>query len=223
MLFTTIVNPSHPREVHAMPSRTLEKLPATTKKTPPKAPKETAMLVIANGEPVSEAARLGFTLVGAGLTAGAIGLLEGLARRGKFDWWARLSARARGMVMVAFTIVAGFHARRWRQMGRNRRAAGAEAAAIAAWTLAIVYFTEAGPGASTVHGLGDLSKRAPGDMKLDELAALDSQIDDDIRGAVDRLATLAEEQRRADRGHGDVGALAVEGDSLIEVDDDPDF
>lgn len=224
MLSTLIVNPSHPREVHAMPARTLEKPPARAGRKPP--PKETATLVLANGEPISEAARLGLTLVGAGLTAGAIGLLEGLARRGKFDWWGKLSPKARGMVMVAFTIVAGFYARRWRHMGHTRRAAGVEAAAVAAWTLAIVYFTEAGPGGAVVQGLGDLARRAPGDMKLDELAMLDREIEDDMRGAVDRLAALAEEQRRAERAEaevGDVGALAVEGDSLIDLEDEPDY
>ena len=224
MPFTTIVNPSDPSEVHDM-TRKLEKPPATrrTTKKPP-AKKETAMLVLANGEPLGESARLGLSLVGAGLTGGAIGLLEGMARRGKFEWWAKLSPRTRGMVMVAFTIVAGAYARHLRRQGKHKPACGLEAAAISGWTLAIVYFTE-GPGTAELQGLGDISRRKPDDINLDELKALDAQIDDDIRGAVDRLKDLAAEQaqvQREQRESGDVGALAIEGDSLIDLDDDDD-
>lgn len=224
MPFTTIVNPtpvSH-REEPAMSTRQLEKPPprgSQNKGSAKAQPKETATLVLANGEPLSESARLGLALVGAGLTAGAIALLEGMARKGKLDWWAKLSPRARGMVMVAFTLVSGYYARRWRKAGKSRQAAAMEAAAIAAWTLAIIYFTEAGPGGGEVQGLGDLTRRAPGEMKLDELSALDSQIDDDIRGAVDRLAELARAERR-EAEQASVGALAVAGDSLIDLDDD---
>jgi len=129
------------------------------------------------------------------------------------------------MVMVAFTIVAGAYARHLRRKGQHKPACALEAAAISGWTLAIVYFTE-GPGTGELQGLGDISRRNPDSIDLDELKALDNQIDDDIRGAVDRLKDLATEQaevQRERRDGGDVGALAIEGDSLIDLEDDPQF
>lgn len=221
--FTTIVNPSSEDDM----TRQLETRPRTATRKAPAAPKkkETAQLVIANGDDMGEAVRMGMRLAGAGLSAAAIGLLEGLARKGKADWWANLRPGARGMILVAFTIVAGLLARKLRHDGKHRAACGLEASAIAAWTLAIVYFTEDG-GEGSVRGLGDLAHRAPGTMQLDELKALDDQIDDDIRGAVSKLRELAEEQRRSERAYhepeetDDIGALAVEGDALIDLDDE---
>ena len=43
--------------------------------------------------------------------------------------------------------------------------------------------------------LGDLSRRGVGDLGIDELKAIDSQIDDDIQSAAQRLREMVEEER----------------------------
>ena len=214
-MFTTIVNPSD--EETAM-SRTLER---PKNKAPAKKKEETARLVVANGNDMGEAARIGFKLAGAGLSAAALGLLEGMARKGSMEWWAKLRPGARGMVMVAFTIIAGIVGRRMRNDGKHRRASGLEAAAVASWTLAIIYFMEDGQSDGTTSGLGAITRRKPGELGVDDLEQLDHQIDDDIRGAVDKLKELAETHRENEEEA--VGALEVEGDALIDIDDDEDL
>jgi len=218
-MFTTIVNPSD--EETAM-SRTLER--PKTKAAPKKKEEETARLVVANGNDMGEAARIGLKLAGAGLSAAGLGLLEGLARRGGAEWWAKLRPGSRGMVMTAFTVVAGVIARRSRNQGKHREAAGLEAAAIAAWTLAIIYFMEGGQDGGTTQGLGAITSKKPSELGVDDLEQLDNQIDDDIRGAVDKLKELAEAHRETEQQEeATVGALEVEGDALIELDGDEDL
>lgn len=216
-MFTTIVNPSD--EETAM-SRTLER---PKNKAPAKKKEETARLVVANGNDMGEAARIGFKLAGAGLSAAALGLLEGMARKGSIEWWAKLRPGARGMVMVAFTVITGVLARRARHHGKHREAAGLEASGVSAWTLAIIYFMESGPDGGATQGLGAITRKKPGELGVDDLEQLDHQIDDDIRGAVDKLKNLAEAHRETEEEAMTVGALEVEGDALIELDDDEDL
>lgn len=224
MTFTTITN----GEGDAM--RQLERKQATrktTRKAParPRKPK-TARLLLANGE-LSEATRLGFSLVVGGVTGLSIGILEGLARRGKAEWWRKLKPHHRGLILIAFAIVAGVIARQRRKGGHIKSACALEAAAISAWTLAIVYFTEEGVGGK-VEGLGDLHDRSLGEMGVDDLKALDNQIDDDIKSAARRLRELAEEEQTAavdgmhddEEEDADLGLLAYQGEEAVADDED---
>lgn len=227
MSFTTIIN----GEGDAM--RQLEKKTATTKratKTPAKRstkPGE-AQLVLANGE-MGEAARLGLSLAGAGVTAMTFGVLEGLARKGKAKWWRDLSPKKRGLALMAFVIVAGMLARHRRKGGHIKSATALESACVAAWTLAVAAFVESGY--SEEEGkIGELYRREVGDLGVDELKSLDSEIDGDIQSAARRLRELAQEERTVRReeramqeeeeDEEDLGALAYEGVPIYEEDDD---
>lgn len=193
---------------------------------------EQARLTLANGDE-GEATRLGLSLIGAGVTATTFGVLEGMVRRGKAQWWGALSPHKRGLVLMAFVAIAGTVARSRRRGGHIKSACALEAAAIGAWTLAVVYFTESSVGGSDGN-LGGWPQRAVGEMGINELKALDAQIDDDIQSAAERLRQMAEEQRREaeDEGEGDMGALHFTGDedeigalsftSEVALDDDDD-
>ncbi|MEZ4436251.1 MAG: hypothetical protein R3F65_27960 [bacterium] len=189
---------------------------------------EEARLTLANGGE-SEASRLGFALVGAGVTATMLGVIDGLARRGKAQWWGGLAPYKRALVLLAFCAAAGFVATARRRGGHFKSAYALEAAAIAAWTLAIVYLTQ-----SAVGGSDGWSLRGMGALRVTELKALDAQIDDDIRSAAERLRTMAEEERRLaeEEGEEDVGVLHFTGDGEevgalmfggeVSLDDDDD-
>lgn len=193
---------------------------------------EQARLTLANGDE-GEATRLGLSLIGAGVTATTFGVLEGMVRRGKAQWWAALAPHKRGLVLTAFVAIAGLVARLQRRGGHVKSACALEAAAMGAWTLAIIYFTE-----SRIEGtdgkLGGLTRRGVGEMGIDELKALDAQIDDDIQRAAERLRQMAEEQRREAEGEGDegMGLLHFAGDedeigvlsfvSEVPLDDEDD-
>lgn len=193
MIFTTITNGEGDamRQLERKESGAATKTPAKTDKTAKK-PSTVAQLVLANGD-LGEAGRIGVALVGAGVTATTIGMLEGLARRGRAKWWSELSATQRSLIMIMIVIVAGFISRHRRKGGHVKSAAALESAAVAAWTMAVAYITEEGV---TRFPVG--SKNAAGTtgaLGLDELKALDKQIDDDIRNAARRLRELAESER----------------------------
>ena len=240
MIFTTITNGEGDamrqleKKDAGTPAKTAAKGAAKAADKPSARKRSEAQLVLANGE-MGEGARLGLSLVGAGVTAFTVGLLEGLARRGHAQWWRDLSPSQRGLILMAFTIIAGLTARHRRKQGHVQSALGLEAAAIGAWTVAIIYFTE--EGIMQVPGKGGApSAEIPQgalSMGVDELKALDKQIDDDIRDAARRLREMAEREREersyrtapADRAdEEDLGLLAYQGESDIDdSDDDEDF
>lgn len=227
MIFTTITNGEGDamRQLERKESGASTKTPARTTKTTRKGTE--AQLLLANGD-MGEGARLGLSLVGSGVTALTIGVLEGLARKGKAKWWRDLSPAKRGLVLVAFAVVAGLIARHRRKTGHHKTGCALEAAAIGAWTVATIYFTEAGFEDDKDGELGSLRSRSVGDVGIDELKALDKKIDDDIRDAARRLRELAEEERAAalvdrrddeDESNDDLGLLAYHGDTGIDDED----
>ena len=173
MSFTTIIN----GEGDAMRQLEGKQTTKAASKTPPKTSTrstEQARLVLANGE-MGEAARLGLSLVGAGVTAVTFGVLEGMVRKGKAQWWGKLAPPKRGLILMAFVTIAGVFARSRRRAGHVKSACAFEAAAIGAWTLSIVYFTESGLG-GTGAKLGALPaarrrwdgcRRTPGHRRSD--------------------------------------------------------
>ncbi|MEZ4436832.1 MAG: hypothetical protein R3F65_30900 [bacterium] len=191
MIFTTITNGEGDamRQLERKESGTAPKTPAKTDKA--KKTSSMAQLVLANGD-LGEAGRIGVALIGAGVTATTIGMLEGLARRGRAKWWSELSATQRSLIMITIVIVAGFIARHRRKGGHVKSAAALEAAAVAAWAMAVAYITEEGV---TRFPVGSKDGGSTGALGLDELKALDKQIDDDIRNAARRLRELAETER----------------------------
>lgn len=229
MIFTTITN----GEGDAM--RQLEKKDAASSaaKTPTKSAGKTtarkggeAQLLLANGD-MGETARIGMLLVGSGLTALTIGVLEGLARNDQAKWWRELAPVKRGLVLTAFAVVAGLISRYRRKNGHHKTANALEAAAIGAWTVATIYFTEAG--FDDTKPLGDLQTRGVEGVGVDQLKALDEEIDDDIREAAQRLREMAEEDRAAAKGNGrtnesdELGLLAFHGEQAVEDDDEDMF
>ena len=233
MIFTTITNGEGDamrqleRKDAGTPAKTAAKGAAKTADKPA-ARKREAQLVLSNGE-MGEGARLGLSLVGSGLTALTIGVLEGLARKDKAKWWRDLAPVKRGLVLMAFAVVAGLIARHRRKTGHHKSGCALEAAAIGAWTVATIYFTEAGFEDADAE-LGALRDRDVGDVGVDELKAIDKKIDDDIRDAARRLRELAEEERaaagREERREADddeLGLLAYHGDAGMDEDDDEDI
>ena len=234
MIFTTITNGEGDamrqleRKDAGTPAKTAAKGAAKASDKTPARKRSEAQLVLANGE-MGESARLGLSLVGAGVTALTIGVLEGLARKGeKAKWWGKLSPTKRGLILMAFAVVAGLIARHRRKEGHHKSACALEAAAIGAWTVATIYFTESGM-ADSVSGL-NLNEHGVGAVGVDELKALDSKIDDDIRDAARRLRELAEEERaaagREERREADddeMGLLAYHGDAGMDEDDEDIF
>ncbi|MEZ4437353.1 MAG: hypothetical protein R3F65_33585 [bacterium] len=227
MSFTTIINGEGDAMRHLEKKDASKPAPKTpTKRSSKKA--DEALLVLANGD-MGEAARLGMSLVGSGVTAFTFGMLEGLARKGKVEWWGKLAPHKRGLILMAFVIIAGMLARNRRKEGHLKSASVMEAAAIGAWTLAIAYFTEAGVGEQKAK-LSAMRSQSVGAMGADELKALDDEIDDDIQSAAKRLREMAE-QERADREEvreereeaDDVGALAYEGEPFYDDEDDDIF
>ncbi|MEZ4437052.1 MAG: hypothetical protein R3F65_32045 [bacterium] len=223
MSFTTIINGEGDamRQLEQKDAAAKPAAKTTTTTRRAKKPGE-AQLVLANGE-VGEATRLGLTLVGAGLTAATVGMLEGMARKGKVQWWSKLTPQKRGLLMMTIVVGAGLVARHRRRGGHIKSATALEAAATAAWTLALIYFIEGGASGSKVGGLGG----DVGEMGVDELKALDSQIDDDIQSAARRLRDMAERERsarsemaaEAEAEAEDVGALAYQGEWDLDDDD----
>ena len=143
MIFTTITNGEGDamRQLERKESGASTKTPARTTKTTRKG--NEAQLLLANGD-MGEGARLGLSLVGSGVTALTIGVLEGLARKGKAKWWRDLAPAKRGLVLSVFALAAGLIARHRRNNGHHKSANALEAAGIGAWTIAVIYFTEAG-------------------------------------------------------------------------------
>ena len=222
MSFTTIINGEGDAMRQLESKSSAKKTPAKKTTTTRKAPQ--AQLVLANGD-MGAAGRIGFSLVSAGLTGFTIGLVEGLSRKGRVKWWGKLAPHKRGMILLAFATVAGLIARHRRKGGHPKSALALEAAALGAWTMAIAYFTEAAVG-GTQGQLGELAKRGVGDLGIDELKAIDSQIDDDIQSAAQRLRRMAEEERTAaevehdEHEDDDLGALAYEGEPIYDDEDD---
>ena len=105
MIFTTITNGEGDamRQLERKESGTAPKTPAKTDKA--KKTSSMAQLVLANGD-LGEAGRIGVALIGAGVTATTIGMLEGLARRGRAKWWSDLSATQRSLIMITIVISA---------------------------------------------------------------------------------------------------------------------
>lgn len=139
-------------------------------------------------------------------------------------------------MLLAFCAAAGFVATARRRGGHFKSAYALEAAAIVAWTLAIVYLTQ-----SAVVGsdgkVDGWSLRGMGALRVTELKALDARIDDDIRSAAERLRKAEEERRLSEEeGEENVGVLHFTGDgeevgaftfggevSLDDDDDDDDI
>ena len=66
------------------------------------------------------------------------------------------------------------------------------------------------------------------ELGLDELKALDAQIDDDIQSAARRLREMAEEARAAtpeetEEDSDDIGALTYQGELIYDDEDDDNF
>lgn len=206
---TFIANPAEDRPM----ARTLER-PRSPKKT------ETAKLALANGGEMTELYHIGLTMLGAGLTAATFGALEGMSRAGKAKWWRELSPTQKAMILVIYTVVAGGVARKMRKDGNIKGACAIEAAAIAAYTLAIAVMVEAGLGKEK-GALGALGKDYE-DMSAHELAQLEDNIDDDIRRATAKLRRLAEEGKLEvldQDDDGDVGELALAHEPVFDDDD----
>lgn len=56
--------------------------------------------------PLGDAALIGLRLIGAGLGATGLALIEGFARRGHLPAWAALHPRFRALVLIAHAVVA---------------------------------------------------------------------------------------------------------------------
>lgn len=169
-------------------ARTLEKPAARSgaaRKPSTRSTKTHTKMVIANPSTGEEWRRVGMQLVGAGLSAAAIGVLEGRARKGKAEWWRKLTPKSRALILFAVAAGGQFLARHLRKQGKPGAACSVEAASVGAFTLAVAYLVEGGHEKEAMAGLG----------ALDELAAydqLDEQIDRDIKGAVQKLNDLAD-------------------------------
>lgn len=227
-LFTLVSNPSEEDVMPAAASSSTRALdrPGRNGKTPAKTPaKKQATLVLANGADQSEAVRVGLSLVGAGITGVAIGVLEGMARAGKVKWYGGLSAGKKATLLLAIFFAAGLLARQRRKAGDYKSASTLEAAAMGAFTVAVIVMTEAGmqddkkDGDGVVRGLLDGgADKALAKLSHNELNQLDELLDDDIKRAASEIRRMAEEQavREGVEVEGLVPFGAVE-------DDDDDF
>lgn len=197
-------------------SRTLEK-------PKPRTRRETAKLVVANGE-MTDATRFGISLVAGGVTPLGLALLDAKAAQGKFDWWRKLSPYQQAALLAAIFVAAAFMARKYRQEGQFKKAHAAENVAVSAWTLVVykVGFAALTPkDRGEAAGLGALVNKRPEDMNAEELAQLEAHIDDDIRVAAERMRD-ALERGQLEAAQDDVGALAIQGDDVF-VNEGPDF
>lgn len=128
---------------------------------------------------------MGLQFVGAGLSAAAIGFLEGRARKGKAEWWRKLTPKARALILFAVTAGGQVMARYLRKQGNHSAACSVEVASVGAFTLAVAYLVEGGHEKEAMAGLGALDELASYDQ-------LDEQIGRDIKGAVQKLNALAD-------------------------------
>lgn len=220
--FTLISNPAEEGE---MTTRALERSSKTSAKNTTAAAKTTkpqAQLVLANGEHPSEAMRLGMSLLGAGVTAVGIGVLEGMARTGKVRWWRDMSPYKKAILLYAVMTAAAGTARWRRKKGDYKTAAAMEATAIAAFTLATVALVESGMSkGGEVKGLGfigDDPQAAIDRMDERQLAQLDAVIDDDIRRAAQELRAMQEREAKLAAGP-ELGALEVVEFETADFDD----
>lgn len=138
------------------------------------------------------ARRIGASLVRSGLSALSVSALEGLSRRGKIGWWTALSLHARAIILMAFALVADMDGTSRRKAGLSKFGNELGAAAVAAWTLAMIYLAECLTDEG-VLGIGSLSS-GDDDTRLTQLATLDQYIDEEIWSAVERLCALAEDE-----------------------------
>lgn len=216
--FTYIMNPSE----DAMTGRTLERTTRSPKNKTAAAATRQATLVLANGDDTSESVRVGLSLLGAGVTGVSVGVLEGLARRGKVKWYRDMTPGKKATLMLALLFAAGFAARWRRKEGDFKAACALEAVAIAAFTVATIYlaesmYAEKGELKGLLDGGADA---ALANLSPEQLDKLDSMLDDDIRAAAAELRRMGER-----------GALVLPKDDDAEVaglntygaDDDLDF
>jgi len=229
---TLITNPSHPED--HMPratstTRRLERDPRATKKS---ATTKEAVLVLANGAGDNESTRIGLTLVTAGVSGVAIGVMEGLARRGKVKWYAELTPAKKATLLMAIFVAAGLVARWRRKQGDFKGACAAETLAISAFTVAAVVVAESAAAGDKgdLQGLGLLdggADAALANLSPAQLDKLDAMLDDDIRKAAADLRRMHERGALSlPDANDDVAGLNAYGDDAYgddaEFDDDDD-
>lgn len=211
-------------------TRTLEKTRRTGGRKTTKTPaKQDAILVLANGEEASETMRIGLTLVGSGVTGVGIGVLEGLARKGKVEWYRNLSPAKKATLLLTVFVAAGMAARWRRKQGDYQTACALEAVAISAFTIVAVIVAEAAVSGDQgeLKGLGMLGADADAalaNLSPDQLDKLDHVLDEDIRNAAAQLRRMTERgELRMPTDEGDMAGLATYGDEPFNPDDDLDF
>lgn len=224
--FTLISNPSE--DAMTTTGRTLER---TSRSPKNKTQAQPATLVLANGGDASESVRVGLSLLGAGITGVSVGVLEGMARKGKVKWYREMTPGKKATLMLALFFAAGLTARWRRKQGDYKGACALEAVAIAAFTIASVHLTEAMVAGEQgeLKGLGLLdggADAALAKLSPDQLDKLDSMLDDDIRAAAAELRRMGERgalMLPVHEGGGDVAGLNTFGAMADEADDDLDF
>ncbi len=221
-LFTVISNPSEEDDMPTASTRSLDR-PGRAK-----GGKKSTLVLANGGNDQPEALRIGLSMAGAGITAVGIGTLEGMARAGKVQWYAKLSPGQKATLLLAYFFAAGLLARSRRKHGDYKTACALEAAAIGAFTIAVVVLTQGAfaKEQGAVRGLDELkglldggASKALAKASSKELEQLDELLDDDIRRAATELRRMAEEKAmQADEAAADVGGLVPFGDP----DDDND-
>lgn len=225
-LFTLISNPSQEDDMASSP-RSLERPGRASGKA-----KKSTLVLSNGGDDQPEALRVGLSMAGAGLTAVGIGTLEGLARAGKVEWYGKLSPNKKATLLLSFFFAAGLLARNRRKHNDFRSACALEAAAIAAYTIAVVVLTQAAYGKEgEVRGYDELkglldggAKRALAKLSGKELEQLDDLMDDDIRRATDEIRLMAEQRAmEEDEDAADVAGLVPFGEPQQAADDEDEF